>query len=97
MEYYRLVAEVFDNCLGVKNGDAVWVSSWDNTLDLADTMQMAQDIHNPLRENGGDRGYDRNSRKSKTAWIESHGMEERYVPGLPCRSQRDCEEKHGIV
>ena len=40
MDYSRLVAEVFDNCLGVKTGDAVWVSSWDHTLDLAASMQF---------------------------------------------------------
>jgi len=40
MEYSRLVSEVFDNCLGVKTGDAVWVSSWDHTLDLAASMEF---------------------------------------------------------
>src|SRR5437867_1637566 len=40
MDYFSLVSEVFDNCLGVKPGDSVWISSWDHTLDLAAIMEL---------------------------------------------------------
>ena len=40
MDYFSLVSEVFDNCLGVKPGDSVWISSWDHTLDLAAIMEV---------------------------------------------------------
>ena len=39
MDYSSLVSEVFNNCLRVKHGDTVWVSSWDHTLDLAASME----------------------------------------------------------
>jgi len=39
MNYSSLVAEVFDNCLAVKPGDSVWISSWDHTLDLAGSFE----------------------------------------------------------
>ncbi len=39
MDYSSLVAEVFDNCLRVKPGDRVWISTWDHTLDLAAMME----------------------------------------------------------
>lgn len=38
MDYSSLVSEVLDNCLDVKSGDAVWVSSWDHTLNLASAI-----------------------------------------------------------
>jgi len=43
MDYFSLVSEVFDNCLGVKPGDSVWISSWDHTLDLAAIMQTLRE------------------------------------------------------
>ena len=38
MDYSSLVSEVFDVCLEVKPGDAVWISSWDHTIDLASAL-----------------------------------------------------------
>jgi aminopeptidase len=33
--FETLATQVFDTCLGVKPGEAVWIHSWDHTLDLA--------------------------------------------------------------
>ena len=38
MDYSSLVSEVLDDCLKVKPGDVVWISSWDHTLDLASAL-----------------------------------------------------------
>lgn len=38
MDYSSLVSEVLDDCLDVRPGDAVWISSWDHTLDLASAL-----------------------------------------------------------
>jgi len=38
MDYSSLISEVLDDCLDVRPGDAVWISSWDHTLDLASAL-----------------------------------------------------------
>jgi len=38
MDYSSLASEVFNDCLKVKPGDAVWISSWNHTLDLASAL-----------------------------------------------------------
>ncbi len=38
MDYLALVSEVLDDYLNVRPGDAVWIDSWDHTLDLASAL-----------------------------------------------------------